>query len=400
MATQRKSIHEFATSIHQFTNSPIHQLSVAALLLATLVAFTPLAAAPASRIVAIADVHGAGDAFTGILQRAGLIDGQRRWAGGTAVFVQTGDLLDRGADAREVLDLLIALEPQAAKAGGRVQVLLGNHEFMNLLGETRDVAPDLFARFADDKSESRREQGFQAASTISRGKPLDKAAWLAAHPPGYLEYREAFKPNAPYGKWLRSKPIVTEIEGTIFMHGGINLDFTTESLDMINRRASREMVEWDQAFRWLAQHDLALPFSTLGEAIEAAASEYTRIAEKTKKNGVITEDDSNAAKILLPLINIGASSLLNPEGPMWFRGYSAWTDEEGVGKMAALLSKYRVKRFVTGHTPQPAGRITTRFGGGLFLIDTGMLDGKFYPNGRASALEIVGETVTPLYVEK
>jgi len=29
-----------------------------------------------------------------------------------------------------------------------------------------------------------------------------------------------------------------------------------------------------------------------------------------------------------------------------------------------------------------------------------MLDGKFYPGGRPSALEINGETVTPLYVEK
>ena len=58
--------------------------------------------------------------------------------------------------------------------------------------------------------------------------------------------------------------------------------------------------------------------------------------------------------------------------------------------MAALLQKFRVKRFVTGHTPQPAGRITKRFGGSLFLIDTGMLGGKFYPGGRGSALEIVG----------
>ena len=49
-----------------------------------------------SRIVAIGDVHGAGEAFVSILQRAGLIDAQRRWTGGTTMFVQTGDLLDRG----------------------------------------------------------------------------------------------------------------------------------------------------------------------------------------------------------------------------------------------------------------------------------------------------------------
>ncbi|MBA3297027.1 MAG: hypothetical protein H0U19_08825, partial [Acidobacteria bacterium] len=32
-----------------------------------------------SRVVAVGDVHGAFDAFVAILQRAGLIDTQRRW---------------------------------------------------------------------------------------------------------------------------------------------------------------------------------------------------------------------------------------------------------------------------------------------------------------------------------
>jgi hypothetical protein len=65
--------------------------------------------------------------------------------------------------------------------------------------------------------------------------------------------------------------------------------------------------------------------------------------------------------------------------------------------MAALLRKYGVKRFVTGHTVQPTGRITRRFEGALFLIDTGMLDGRFYPKGRASALEITTPAVKAIY---
>lgn len=367
------------------------------LLLAALVAFTALDAAPTSRIVAVGDVHGAADAFAGILQRAGLIDDQRRWIGGTTVLVQTGDLLARGTEVRDVLDLLIALEPQAAAAGGRVQILLGNHEMMELIGEPRDIAPELFQRFADERSEARREQGFQAASKISRGKPLDKAAWLAAHLPGFVEYREAFSPSGPYGRWLRSKPIIAEINGTVFMHGGVNPDFTTESLDNLNRRARRELTEWDDGFRWLQQHDLALPFSTLVEVVEAAGAELRRL-ETQRRTDPLTQDDFSAARLLVPIVKIDASTMLNPNGPLWFRGYSTWTDEEGAGRMSALLRKYRVKRFVTGHTAQPSGRILPRFGGGLFLIDTGMLNGKFYPWGRASALEIVGETVTPIYI--
>jgi hypothetical protein len=368
-------------------------------LLAAFIAFIPLDAAPSPRIVAVGDVHGADVAFVSILQRAGLIDSQRKWTGGTAVLVQTGDFMDRGTGDRAVMDLLMTLEAQATAAGGRVQTLLGNHEVMNLLGENKDVAPEVFQSFADDRSESRREQGFQAVSKLSRGQSLDKAAWLAAHPPGFIEYHEALKPNAPYGKWLRSKPIVAEIDGTVFMHAGINPDFTTDSLDNINRRVRRELTEWDDGVRWLEQHDLVLPFSKLSEVVAAAQAELTRFETKRKRDSV-SDDDITAAKILVPLANIGPSSLLNGEGPLWFRGYSTWTDEEGAGRIAALLRKYHLKRFVTAHTPQLPGHITTRFGGTLFLIDTGMLDGRFFPGGRPAALEIVGDTATPLYVER
>ena len=368
-------------------------------LLTAALALATSAAAPPPRIVAIGDVHGAADAFTAILQKTGLIDAGRRWTGGNAVLVQTGDLLDRGADIRQILDLLMALEPQAAAAGGRIHALMGNHEAMNLIGEMQDVSADVFQRFADDRSESRREQAFQAASKLSRDVPIDKPAWLAAHPLGYVEYREAFKASAPYGKWLRSKPIIAEIDDTVFMHGGINLTFTSDSLDNINRRVRRELNEFDEGFRWLQTHERALPFSTLKEVFQAAQTEVLRLEAKRKREP-LEDEDVTAAKALLPIVAIDSSALLNPNGPLWFRGYSAWTQEEGTGQMAALLKKYKVTRFVTGHTPQPSGRITSRFGGALYLIDTGMLNGKFYPMGRPSALEIVGEKVAEIYLDR
>src|SRR5262245_27458863 len=89
----------------------------------------------AERVVAIGDVHGAYGRFVAILREAGLIDQRERWTGGRAVFVQTGDVLDRGADSRRALDLLRKLETDAARAGGRVVPLLGNHEIMRMLGD-------------------------------------------------------------------------------------------------------------------------------------------------------------------------------------------------------------------------------------------------------------------------
>ena len=40
---------------------------------------------------------------------------QNHWAGSKALFVQTGDLIDRGPKPREVMDLMMALEKEAPK---------------------------------------------------------------------------------------------------------------------------------------------------------------------------------------------------------------------------------------------------------------------------------------------
>ena len=58
------------------------------------------------RVVAVGDIHGGYDAFVAILREAQLLDRRDRWIGGRAVLVQTGDVLDRGADSRKALDLL------------------------------------------------------------------------------------------------------------------------------------------------------------------------------------------------------------------------------------------------------------------------------------------------------
>src|SRR5262245_17927870 len=72
------------------------------------------------RIVAVGDAHGAGGRYKAILKTAGLIDDKQHWVGGRTHLVQTGDLLDRGAESKEILDLLMKLEPEAQKAGGAV----------------------------------------------------------------------------------------------------------------------------------------------------------------------------------------------------------------------------------------------------------------------------------------
>ena len=78
---------------------------------------------------------------------------------------------------------------------------------------------------------------------------------------------------------------------------------------------------------------------------------------------------------------------MSGQGPLWFRGYDEWSDEEGSQQIAKILAAYNAKHIVVAHTVQKALHIRSRFGGAVFLIDTGMLSA-YWQGGRASALEI------------
>jgi Calcineurin-like phosphoesterase len=371
---------------------------------------------PSGRVVVIGDIHGSIDGLTGILRTAGLSDG-RVWTGGNATLVQTGDYTDRGTAVRAVMDLLMALEPQAAAAGGRVQVLLGNHEVMNLVGETRDVTPAIFATFAGDKSEARHEEAWReyekffaaraARLGAAAGKPQAREAWMTAHPPGFFEYREAFGPEGTYGKWLRRLPVVAQIDGSIMMHAGIHPDTAPDSIEDINKQVARELRNFDDYSRHLVSRGVILPFFTLQEIFDAVQAEAQAItaAQTAAKNGesaslaqsqILSDVDRKHIEVLQGIARFGTWSLLNPNGPLWFRGYATWPSPGNAPEVTKLLKKYNAKRFVTGHTVPSTMRITPRFDRRIFLIDTGMLS-TYYKGGRASALEIDGDRVTAIY---
>jgi hypothetical protein len=377
---------------------------MATLVISTVTARAPRSQAPPSRIVAVGDIHGAGDAFVEILQAAGLIGADRKWTGGTATFVQTGDYLDRGGAVRQVLDLLMSLESQAKAAGGRVEVLLGNHEMMNMLREMTDVSADAYASFADNKSDERRRKAYdtQASNAKRAGGAADpgpREAWMSTHPPGYVEYLDAMGPQGRYGKWLRAHKVVVKIDDTAFMHAGISPE-AQGSLDDINRDAARALKAYDDATNVLVRQGLATPYYSLKETVAAAAGDLKRISDALGA-GKQVEDYVTREYVdqMKGVIGIGESPLLAAAGPLWFRGLSASPTEETDGQVTALFSRLGVARMVVGHTPRLPGRITPRFDNRVFPIDTGMLS-TFFKGGRASALEIAGDRVTAIYANE
>src|SRR6185437_13311390 len=87
------------------------------------------------RVVAVGDVHGAYDRFVDILRTASLVDDKLRWTGARTHLVLLGDVVDRGPESAKALDLIERLTKDAAKAGGALHMLLGNHEVMRMLGD-------------------------------------------------------------------------------------------------------------------------------------------------------------------------------------------------------------------------------------------------------------------------
>lgn len=355
-------------------------------------------------LVAIGDVHGDFQDFVAILQHTNLIDKQNHWAGGQTTFVQVGDLLDRGPKPRDVMDLLMSMEREAAKDGGRVVPLLGNHEMMNMMGDLRYVTPENYASFADANSEARRQAAYKdytkwrarhtaLLAEVSPPLELTEAEWMARHPAGFIEQREAFSPKGNYGTWLRTHAAVAEINNVVFLHGGISPNVASMKVDEINSRIRDEIKIFDSCRQYLIDEGLILPSFNLQEIAVVLQAE---ISAELKSKVATNPDVRSRISQLLQFPNWLS---VRVDGPLWFRGYDQWTDEEGSAQIDKILKSLKADHLVTGHTVQKTGHIRSRYAGKVLLIDTGMLS-SYYPGGRPSALEIDHGKFTAEYLDE
>ena len=150
------------------------------------------------RLVIIGDIHGDIKRFKNILIDADIINNNIEWIAEppNTIVIQMGDQIDslnRTEDNDweviediEMLKFTDLLDKIAKIKGGTVISLIGNHEFMNILGNYSYVS---------DKSIANNEK----------------------------RRRELFKPNGQLSIILSKRPIIVKIGGLLFCHAGLKI---------------------------------------------------------------------------------------------------------------------------------------------------------------------------------
>ncbi len=342
------------------------------------------------RVVAISDIHGAFGAMVRTLQQANVLDERRAWAGGTTHLVIVGDILDRGPGSRQSMDLLMKLEDEAAAAGGRVHVVVGNHEAMNLIGDMRYVHRGEYAAFSAEEDEAERDRWYQALVARDGEAAESREAFDKAFPSGFFAHRRAFAADGVYGAWLLEKPLIVVINGTAYVHGGVSPFVAEFGLAGINGTLFGEMAEYVRLLPSLYETGVVLPtdnFYDVPKLIKDAQAGAASLAEGV----AMTEGLSADLELLQRGVELNESRVHDSIGPMWYRGNVACSALIETDRLDASLAAIGAERVVIGHTPTPTRRILVRLEGRVIEVDTGMNAG--YYKGSGNALVIEGDRV-------
>ena len=330
------------------------------------------------RVVAVSDVHGAYSSMVRTLQNAGILEGEA-WAGGAAHLVITGDILDRGPDSRQVMDLLKRLENEALQAGGRVHLLLGNHEVMNLTGDLRYVAAAEYEAFVGEENPADRERAFEvfrAARAAEQDLEALRLEFEKRAPPGYFGHRKAFASDGEYGKWLLEKPLIVVINDTAFVHGGLSPMVAELGLDGINRQLKSEVSQYAARFEAVAAArliDVTENFHRRGPLLESLPDDTQRPAE--------------LRQAIADVVSLGDASVHDSASPVWYRGNVGCSPLIEIDKLDAALKSIGAERVVIGHTPTQSRQVLERLDGRVVEIDTGMLTAAYGGSGNALIIE-------------
>ena len=314
------------------------------------------------RVVAFADVHGAYEELTTLLRSAGVVDAGLRWSGGKAHVVSLGDLLDRGADSRKVMDLLMRLQGEAAAAGGHLHVVLGNHEAMNVLGDLRYVDPGEYAAYVAEEDAAERARA--RTEFLARQAGTTEADFERLFPLGYFGHRRMLGPEGRYGQWLLQLPVAIKVNDTVYMHGGPSSVLGGRNLEQLNRDYRAALQNYLTAEAALRKAGLLQFEDVYSRRPDAAAARLAAMPP------------GDAATALAPLVErfrvADDDPLLGSRGPNWSRGVAFCNECAEADVLRPWLQSVGAARVVIGHTVARNGTVVSRFDGAVVKLDAGM----------------------------
>ena len=204
------------------------------------------------KLIAIGDLHGDLRATLISLKLAEVIPqtasqdnvNNIHWTGGDTWVIQLGDQIDRcrpsdwdkncienyddvfedEGNNMTIIKLLLRLDDEARKYGGRFLGLLGNHEIMNVDKDFRYVSPKEFLEFVPQKDRN-------------------KVKTDDGYPMGYYHRTKAFERGSNMAKLysIKKKSIMT-VGSFVFVHGGISYDLANKyTIAEINNVVSKWM---------------------------------------------------------------------------------------------------------------------------------------------------------------
>ncbi|GAX77633.1 hypothetical protein CEUSTIGMA_g5076.t1 [Chlamydomonas eustigma] len=307
----------------------------------------------AERLIAIGDLHGDFRKAFRAFKLSGLIDDHGRWCGGSSVCVQVGDILDRGDQEIQIFYFLERLQREAEQAGGKLYVLNGNHETMNVASNHRYASPGAAQELKQwqqwqalgvqlrNRYGGREENGVADRSAPSPAAPATPSS-TAGNTAGSLfsstthfERTAAMQPGAYLTRrFMACHPTVLQVGSSLFVHGGVLPAHVEYGLERINRETQSWMLR--------------------GSAMKS------------------------------PSFLRGSTAIV------WARDFSA--EEEShcdcIKLKQVLESIPGAKRMVVGHTIQAKG-VNTACDGKVVRVDVGLSRG--CGDGEPQVLEILGD---------
>lgn len=216
----------------------------------------------ATKIVALSDIHGQYHTMIHLLKTHQIINDEFEWTFGNGHLVINGDIADRGDMVTEAYWFLYELEKKALKAGGRVHVLLGNHELMIMHGDQRYI---------------HRKYNYTTAF-LTR------------------QYKDLFNNNSVLGHWLRHKPVTIKIDDKIFVHGGFSKLILKHKIDLdsINSLfwkriipSTKEDIQQDEYLHQFYYEDSPLWYRGFADEENFSKKDSKKLLSKLKAKHVI-----------------------------------------------------------------------------------------------------------------